>query len=242
MAETTEQVLKESGLEEVGHESHPKLGIDEIATIRRKEGHLESATGRISEAAEKTYHKTLETVADVKEKAIKFNEDIKPTIKFIGEAHKSYKEHQKEARAERLIDMDYKNKELTQQVSLQKLRNEMAQNQPKRNSLFSSSGQEQRSSSFGGGNGNIDFLYGSRPRAQQQQHGTSWWDNPAPRQEQPQTKKQIIVVGNRQYVSEVPIKQKQSREQNIPLAFQSESHSSNSMLDFMGKGKKVRWF
>ena len=120
MADTTEQVLKEE-LDETGYEPHHKIGIEEIATIRRKKSTLENIGDKFSDTAQ-----------GIQRKAIELEAETKPTRELLGKVHEGYKEHQKKAREERLIDLEYKQKELSHQsaisqsqASIQKIRNSM---------------------------------------------------------------------------------------------------------------------
>jgi len=240
MADTTEDILKEEGLEEIGSESPHKIGIEEIATIRRKKSTLENIGEKFSDTAK-----------GIQRKAIELEAETKPTRELLGKVHESYKEHKKKAREERLVDLEYRQKALTSEASIQKsqaqiqkIRNSMAQRQTSSNLFASQRGQQvsfERESTIWGGRAEIPLAFraqsgnsvliggghGEIPIAFRNQY-----------QEKPKTEKKLMIFGNKQYVVDVPIKQK--KEQFIPLAFRDTGQSSNSMLDFMGKSKKSK--
>ena len=204
------------------------LGIAEIGTVRNTK-HRSSIRDVLYNSAERAGKFT--------NKLVEVGEELQPVITKIGNAHAKYKEYRSKARKEHLINLEYKQKELSHQsaiaqsqASIQKIRNSMVQRRP---SLFTS---ESRGSSFGSsgssvwGMGKADIPAGFR----NSNAGLPIGLGGQPPQQSVQ-KERTIVVNGRQYTYLANVKPRARSNIGIPLAFRNDSQNS-----IWGGGKKSR--
>jgi len=195
------------------------LGIAEIGTVRSK-NHRPSIKDVLytnAERAEKFTNKLSE-----------IGDELKPVMAKIGNAHAKYKEYRSKAREEHLIDLGYKQKEMSAKLGIQRLNMAMAQNQGRKPSLFTAS------ESHGGGSvwgaGKVDIPAGFR----NSNAGLPIGLGGQPPQQSVQ-KERTIVINGRQYTYLANVKPRARSNAGIPLAFRNDNHDS-----IWGGGKKTR--